>query len=121
MGGQMRPGVNVIQITRPMNGIRRACVQRGCVINITAAIDGLHYTCRPAEGNGPFATQEVTMEKSFELSLEHLASVSGGGRDGGTTTTTITSSQGSCTTHTSSNRDGGTVVTVTCTGPQVIK
>ncbi len=55
-----------------------------------------------------------------ELSLDDLASVSGGRGDAGTVTTTI-SSQGTCTTHTSSNRDGGTTVTVTCTKPEVIK
>jgi hypothetical protein len=126
------PGANVIRITRAMNGIHRARDQRGCVIKITALIDCFLYTCRPAKGNGLLATQEVAMQKNFEtieLSLDHLASVSGGrdggrdggrGRDGGTTTTTISGQN--CTTHTSSSgRDGGTEVTVSCTGPQVIK
>src|SRR5690348_15545489 len=119
----MRSSANVIKITRPMNGIRRGRVQRGCVIEITAPIDSFLYTSRPAEGNGLLAKQEIAMEKNFEtieLSLDNLASVTGG-KDGGTTTTTITSSQGTCTTRTSTNRDGGTEVKVTCSGPQVIK
>jgi len=98
-----------------MNGIRRARDQRNCVINVTAPIDSLLYIRRPAEGNRLLAIQEVAMEKNFELSLEHLALVSGG-----MTKTTITS-QGTCTTHTSHNKDGSTTVTVTCTAPQAIK
>jgi hypothetical protein len=111
---------NVIQITRPMNHLCGARVQRGCVIKITAPIDGFLYTCGHAEGNGPLADGKVAMEKNFEISLRDLAWVSGGRNDGGTVTTTI-SSQGTCTTHTSTNRDGGTTVTVTCTKPEVIK
>lgn len=62
----MRPGPNnVMQITRPMNRIRRARDQQGCVTKITAPIDSFLYMRRPVEGNGLLATQEVGMEKNF--------------------------------------------------------
>ena|SRR5215475_8104213 len=56
---------HVIWITRPLNGSRRTRDQRSCVIKITAPIDSFLYTSRPAEGNGPRATQEVAMEDNF--------------------------------------------------------
>jgi hypothetical protein len=88
MGDQMRPGANVIRITRPMNGARRVRPQPSCcVIKITAPIDSFLYTCGTAEGNGLLATQEVAMETNFgareinmliELGDAELDSVSGG-------------------------------------------
>jgi hypothetical protein len=67
-----------MQITRPMNGIRGARVQRGCVIEITAPIDSCLYMCRPAEGIGLLATQEVAMEKKFgDRQINTLSEVEG--------------------------------------------
>ena len=122
---KMRPGAkNVIQITRPVNGIRRARVQRGCVIRITAPIDSFLYMCGPAEESGLLATQEVAMEKNFEmieLSLDDLASVSGcgdaadAGTAGGGRDVSITCPAGTYVEHkTTTNQDGSRTVTFYC-------
>jgi hypothetical protein len=86
------------------------------VIKITAPIDGFLYRCRPVEGNGLLAYRKVAMEKNFEiveLSLEHLALLSGGGgKDGGGTGGVLTGKN--CRAETTGERTG---VQVYCEQP----